>query len=407
MKYPNISMKSLILGLCSLVAAQIDSFSPKGQNEIFYSITAPESTVSSGSGPILFQIRAPTTFEWVALGQGTQMDGADIFVLYSAPSDNVTVSPRSGTGHVLPRHNPEVQLSLLEGSGIQDGVVTANVRCETCSYSATSPWIFAYKGGTPLESKSLEASIREHDGFGGTSVALSNAISTSDNPFLNYDPGTSSNRSSEAGESAGSNAKMPVAHGFIMSIAFIILFPSFGLLTALPVRGIIAKAHAPLQILSLCLVTAGMGLGIKMGKENNVMDDAHPVIGLIVLGLLMLFQPAIGLLQHLHFRRTREKSIFAFLHRWLGRFTIILGVVTGGLGFHLAGIGSDSNTPRSAVIAYSVIAGVMGLIYVAVQVLRAVRDSGGGARGPYGRKGSDGSTELAATARIQDETRSM
>lgn len=355
--------------------AQIDTFSPESNSEILYSVTAPESTVSSGSGPIFFQIRAPNTLEWVGLGQGTHMAGADIFVLYSAPSENVTISPRSGTGHVEPRHNPEAQLSLLEGSGIQDGLMTANVRCDSCSYSASSSWIFAYKQGAALESSSLEAEIGIHDDFGGTSVALSSAISTSDNPFLDYEPNSPSNRPSEVGRGAGNSANMLIAHGFIMSLAFVIFFPSFGLLIALPIRSIVVKAHAPLQIFALCLTIAGMGLGIKMGRDNNVMDDSHPILGLFVVGLLILFQPAMGLLQHLHFRRTGGKSVFSHVHKWLGRLAIILGVVTGGLGFRLAGINKNPNTPKSAVIAYSVIAGVMGLVYATVQALRTARDS--------------------------------
>ncbi|KAL4915446.1 hypothetical protein BDW62DRAFT_124181 [Aspergillus aurantiobrunneus] len=397
MKYPGLAIKAAVLGLCSLAAAQIDTFSPEGQNDIFYSITTPEQTASSGSGPIFFQIRAPTTLEWVALGQGTQMAGADIFILYSAPSENVTISPRSGTGHVPPQYNSDAQLFLLEGSGIQDGVMTANVRCGTCSYSPSSSWIFAYRAGASLDSDSLEADISIHDDFGGTNVALSDTVSTSDNPFLDYDPSSSSNQPSEVGGDAGNGADILVAHGVIMSITFVLLFPSFGLLTALPVRGIIVKAHAPLQILALFLAIAGMGLGIKLTRDNNVMDNAHPVLGLIVIGLLILFQPAMGLLQHMHFRRTGGKSIFALFHRWLGRLAIIIGVVTGGLGFRLAGIGSNPNTPRSAVIAYSVIAGVMALVYAAVQMFRAVRDAGGN-RGLDGRNKSGSTTEAGSNS---------
>ncbi|KAL4961892.1 cytochrome and DOMON domain-containing protein [Aspergillus stella-maris] len=399
MKLPNFAASAALLGLSSLVAAQIDTFSPEGQNEIFYSVTAPDSTVSSGSGHLLFQIRAPTTFEWVALGQGTQMAGADMFVLYSASSNNVTISPRSGTGHVPPKYNSEAQLSLLEGSGIEDGVMTANVRCDTCSYSANSQWIFAYKSGAALNSESPEADISIHDDIGGTTVVLPNAVSKSDNPFLDYDPSSPSNQGSEIG-GAGSGASLLIAHGVIMSIAFVILFPSFGLLIALPMRGVVVKLHAPLQVLTLFLVIAGMGLGIQMGRDNDIMDDIHPILGLIVIGLLILFQPAMGLLQHLHFRRTGGKSIFAVLHRWHGRLAIILGVVTGGLGFRLAGIGENPNAPRSAVIAYSVIAGVMGLLYVAVQVLRGVRENAGGSRGLNGREKSANSTEAGSNDRI-------
>ncbi|KAL5041256.1 hypothetical protein BDW71DRAFT_13549 [Aspergillus fruticulosus] len=393
MKHSTFSINAMVLGLCSFVGAQIDTFSPGSQSEIFYSITAPKSTVTSGSGPILFQIRAPTTLQWVALGQGTQMAGADIFVLYSSSSNNVTISPRLGTRHVAPSYNRNAQLSLLEGSGVQNGVMTANVRCDTCNYSASSSWIFAYKGGASLDSDSPEADISIHDDFGSTNVALSNAVSTMGNPFLDYDPRDPMNQPSEVGGDAGSGAGILIAHGFVMSIAFVLLFPFFGLLVALPVRGAVVKIHAPLQIFTLLLVIAGMGLGIKMGTDSDIMDHAHPILGLIVIGILILFQPAMGLLQHLHFRRTGKKSIFAILHRWLGRLAITLGVITGGLGFRLAGIDSNPYTPKSAVIAYSVIAGVMGLVYVAVQVLRAVRERGGGNRVHYGRKTSEGQTE--------------
>ncbi|KAL4971491.1 hypothetical protein BDW66DRAFT_165143 [Aspergillus desertorum] len=395
MKCSTFSAKAITLGLCSFVGAQIDTFSPGGQSEIFYSITTPKSTVFSGSGPILFQIRAPTTLQWVALGQGTQMAGANIFVLYSSSSDNVTISPRLGTGHVPPKYNRDAQLSLLEGSGVQNGVMTANVRCDTCNYTASSPWIFAYKGGTSLDSDSPDADISIHDDFGSTNVALSNAVSTTNNPFLDFDPRDPLSRPSQLGD-AGSGGGILMAHGFIMSIAFVLLFPSFGLLIAFPVRGAVVKVHAPLQIFALLFVIAGMGLGIKMGTDNDIMDNAHPALGLIVVGVLILFQPAMGLLQHLHFRRTGKKSIFASLHRWLGRLAIILGVVTGGLGFRLAGIDSNPYTPKSAVIAYSVIVGVMGLVYVAVQVLRAVRERTRVKRDHHGRKTANGSTEAGA-----------
>ncbi|KAL6234312.1 hypothetical protein BDW75DRAFT_212656 [Aspergillus navahoensis] len=326
------------------------------------------------------------------------MSGADIFVLYSSSSDNVTISPRLGTGHVPPRYNRDARISLLEGSGVQNGVMTANVRCDSCNYSASSSWIFAYKGGSSLNSESPEAAINIHDDFGSTNVALSNAVSTKDNPFLDYDPRDPMNQPSEVGEDARSSAGKLIAHGVVMSIAFVLLFPCFGLLVALPVRVAVVKVHAPLQIVTLALVIAGMGLGIKMATYSGIMGHAHPVLGLIVIGLLVLFQPAMGLLQHLHFRRTGKKSIFAILHRWLGRFAITLGVITGGLGFRLAGIDSNPYTPKSAVIAYSVIAGVMGLVYVAVQVLRAVRERAGDNKNHYERKAPEDSAEAGTNS---------
>ncbi|KAL3470064.1 hypothetical protein BJX99DRAFT_251479 [Aspergillus californicus] len=327
-------MKIVLLGLYSLAAAQINTFSPQSQNDIFYSITVLRSTASSSSGAILFQIRAPTTYQWVALGQGTQMAGAGIFVLYSASSQNVTISPRSGAGHVQPEYNSQTQLSLLEGNR-----------------------------GSSLDSDSIDADIGFHDDFGGTSVELANAVSTSTNPFLNHDPASPSIQPSN----------ILTAHGLIMGIAFVVLFPSSGLLTALPVPGIIVKAHAPLQIFTPLMVFAGMGLGIKLGVDNDMLTDVHPILGFIVIGFLVLFQPALGLLQHMHFRRTGRKDVFAYVHRWLGRVVLVVAIVTGGLGFRLADIDTPY-TPSSAVIAYSIIAGIMGLLYITVQVFRSVKE---------------------------------
>ena len=69
--------------------------------------------------------------QWIGLGEGNQMAGANIFVIYAAADGkNVTLSPRSGQGHKQPEANQQAQVSLLDGSGISNGVMTANVRCK-------------------------------------------------------------------------------------------------------------------------------------------------------------------------------------------------------------------------------------------------------------------------------------
>ena len=65
------------------------------------------------------------------------MAGANIFVIYaSASGSNVTLSPRLGTGHQEPEENDGAQVSLLEGSGIANGKMVANVRCTYASSSS-------------------------------------------------------------------------------------------------------------------------------------------------------------------------------------------------------------------------------------------------------------------------------
>lgn len=100
------------------------------QDDVCYSLNIPQETVSSGVGDVYFQITGPTNYSWIGLGQGSSMTGSRLFVMYtSADGSNVTISPRLGTGCNLPQFDNATQLSLLEGSGVTDGTMTANVRC--------------------------------------------------------------------------------------------------------------------------------------------------------------------------------------------------------------------------------------------------------------------------------------
>lgn len=53
-----------------------------------------------------------------------------MFIVYTDGSGNVTLSPRLGTGHTMPQFNSDAQVSLLEGSGVSNGKMVANVRCK-------------------------------------------------------------------------------------------------------------------------------------------------------------------------------------------------------------------------------------------------------------------------------------
>lgn len=118
----------LTAGLAYRASAQVASVCPS--SNVCFKLNIPESTASSGSGDIFFQISAPSSYEWVALGQGEGMSGSNIFVVYTSSSgSNVTLSPRTGTGHTMPTSNGDAQVELLEGSGVSNGLMTANVKC--------------------------------------------------------------------------------------------------------------------------------------------------------------------------------------------------------------------------------------------------------------------------------------
>jgi hypothetical protein len=72
----------------------------------------------------------PTTMSWMGIGQGSSMKGANIFMVYAnSAGTNVTISGRLGVGDKDPQTGAASSLTLLEGSGISNGVMKANVKC--------------------------------------------------------------------------------------------------------------------------------------------------------------------------------------------------------------------------------------------------------------------------------------
>lgn len=67
---------------------------------------------------------------WIGLGQGSQMKGSNIFMIYAnAAGDNVTLSPRLGVGEQQPASDTTADVTLLSGSGICNNMMTANIKC--------------------------------------------------------------------------------------------------------------------------------------------------------------------------------------------------------------------------------------------------------------------------------------
>ena len=108
--------------------AQTAKYCPSEASGVCYSVNVP----SGSNGDIFVQVQGPSTQQWIGLGQGNQMAGANLFMVYAnAAGTNVTVSPRKGVGNVMPVYPSGAQITLLAGSGIGNGTMTANVRCES------------------------------------------------------------------------------------------------------------------------------------------------------------------------------------------------------------------------------------------------------------------------------------
>lgn len=356
--------------------AQFQIFSPTGHDELRYSIHVPEQTANSSSGPIFFQMNCSRPVEWFALGQGMAMDGSNMFIVY-ASGNNITVSPRSCVEHNQPLYNKDAEISVMNGSGVHGGVTTANIRCDSClswnggrtdPTSSASPWIWAVKYGKSMNTARASATLTQHDAHGIAFVNLKKSTGpTPDDVFSEL-----SRSDIEIGDTgpafdAAGLHKKKIAHGVLMIVAFVVLFPFAALALHFFPSSNTVSIHAFLQLINLVISIAGLGVGISMAQQIHEMHHHHPIIGIVVVAGLTIFQPVMGFLQHRHFRKTGGKGTFAYLHRWFGRIMLALGVINVGLGLQMGGIGrSREQWPLGAVATTAVIAGIVGLVYIIV-----------------------------------------
>ncbi|OOF91473.1 iron reductase domain protein [Aspergillus carbonarius ITEM 5010] len=390
-----VTLSSLGIGNGDII-----SFSPPtnpSNTSITYSLTIPNSTTLSTPGPIYIQITAPTTIQWIGLGQGSQMTNSNMFILYTSSSSKI--HPRTGitTTNSTTFTNDNKTITTM----------TANLRCDNCltwqngagtmnPLDPNFPFIWAYKVGVPINSAALDADLSIHDYMGQVRVDLtqatlperfysSNSTSTTLNPFLNYNPvtdstilGTTPPSTSTSNPNPNSNGSIMathipknmtqilIAHATLMALAFAIFFPLGALIMPIPISIKKFPLHTTIQLLTLTLTLAGLGTGIYLARTAHQLTNPHPIIGIVVVGILVLVQPVLGMLQHRRFKESgRPGGRIGVVHRWVGRGGILLGMVNGGLGFRLAGVGGRF-APVGAVVGYAVVVGVVGMVYLGV-----------------------------------------
>ncbi|KAH0494071.1 hypothetical protein TgHK011_000705 [Trichoderma gracile] len=374
---------ALYAGVTSAATA---SFCPN--DGVCFEWGVPEASAKAGSGDIFFQLKAPTSWQWIGLGIGSQMVGSQMFIMYQDGNGNVTLSTRPGANHVMPTYKARSDVELLAGSGVVDGNMIANIRCGKCTnldLSGKTNWISAWKSGDSLDSTNPAAVITQHDSMTQFQVNLAQASISSDaNPFVgsssdssssNGDNSSSSSGGSSSGDADGdsnsdsdgdsavsgvtdgsSDQTLASAHGILMSVIFVIMYPLGSSLMPLVGRWYI---HASWQTIAFLGMWAGLGLGVTIAKrENAFFDQPHSRLGVILVALISL-QPIFGLIHHINYLKTQRRGIFGHLHCWYGRALMIIGIVNGGLGLQLG------NVATRYIIAYSVVAGVMTLFYLA------------------------------------------
>ena len=334
---------------------------------VCFKLNVPQLTAQNGAGNIFLSLSGPTTFSWIGLGIGSSMTNSDMLIMYTDGNGNVTLSPRFSKGHTQPRYDQDLDVELLGGSGIENGVMTANIRCGNCTrnganFTAQSgQWIHGRKSGQSLDTTDVQASIMEHDAHDGFTWTYSNAVGgASSNPFTASDAVVSNGSASTNGSSGGNQGKRQniiLAHGVLASLAFLVFFPLGSIIMRVGGFNGVLQAHIATQVLSWLLFVTAFGLGLWYSTTGEEMNEAHPIIGIVVFAMLVV-QPLAGWLHHRQFVRSGQRNAVSHGHIWNGRIAIILGMINGGLGLNLASV------QTRYVIAYSVVAGVVGLVYI-------------------------------------------
>lgn len=178
-----------------------------------------------------------------------------------------------------------------------------------------------------------------------------------------YSPNTGGNSNFNPFTFFSSGTKILTAHAILASLAFVVFFPIGGILIRLCSFPGLWLLHGLFQIFAYLLFIAAFGLGIYMATNLRMLNQAHPIIG-IVLFVLLFFQPLLGFLHHFMFKKHGRRMVWSYGHIWLGRIIITLGIINGGLGLQLAKrtrIGAPSN---GQVVAYIVVAAIMWVVYV-------------------------------------------
>ncbi|KAK1814361.1 hypothetical protein LTR12_011258 [Friedmanniomyces endolithicus] len=210
-------------------------------------------------------------------------------------------------------------------------------------------------------------------GYGGNNPYSNNGGDSSNNPY--------SNGSNAGYPSFPSNFHLMVtAHAVLATLAFSLLFPIGGIVIRLASFPGLWWIHGVFQILAYILYIAAFAIGVYMANTMDLMGENHPVIG-IVLFVVLLFQPVLGALHHVMFKKYSRRTVWSYGHIWLGRVAITVGMVNAGLGLRLSQETRLFAPSQGAVDAYWVIAVIIWLVYMASVVygeIKRGRSSGKG-----------------------------
>lgn len=394
---PSLAVTELLLLLLSLLTFSVtaDDTSNATSSVFVYNGTSGEQfvfalNVEQDTGDLYMHMSCPAGNSWMGVGIGDEMKDSLMFVAYaSSNGSGVTLSPRVATGHSEPSFYDKITCDLVWGDEYAggntvtstddglDGVMTVNAVCHNATQWGTGtlktgttdgtaatdqPFIFAVGPSQSMESNSQSANMRRHDFVGHFTMDISQAVVKTGGsvPLPNGDDnGYTTSGASSATDTKEDKDPAPGIHAFVMSVTFVIIYPSGSLVLRMLNR---VKLHAIMQSVGLvltCMATAGGIVISTLYNKSKHFASAHQIIGILIL-LSLFGQLGLGILNHRSFKQTGQGTILGKIHRYLGPAIIAVGIINAPIGFVFAG------NPHLC-LPYTVILLMFAIIYCTVR----------------------------------------
>ncbi|KAI0881669.1 putative iron reductase domain protein [Annulohypoxylon maeteangense] len=316
------------------------------EQNLAFALNVPDDSTTD----LYFSLMMTTSTSWGAIGLGSHMAGSLMLVVYPSQSRNsLTISPRIATGHTEPVYSPEIEIEVMGGTGHDNSTNTFifNGRCTNCrSWSGGSGKVdvtsniqsMMYATGEDLSYLATDARdgpLKMHYNYGTFTMDMVHATGPAGIPIIDSSMNSTLVGTSQRLSTEGKKDMVAMAHGVIMILVFVGLFP-FG--TFVLRFGNWVRWHGATQGFAFLLTFIASILGFVISKTYNRsknFNTAHQVIGFFVFFFLFA-QFALGFMHHRQFKKTKEPTKLAPIHRWLGRLILSLGGLNGVLGFKLA-----------------------------------------------------------------------
>ncbi|KAI9776531.1 MAG: hypothetical protein M1839_009512 [Geoglossum umbratile] len=262
-------------------------------------------------------------------------------------------------GHVEPSYDKDIDVRLLDGSGIFNYTYIVRAVCHNCRQwsggalnvnTTKQPWIYAVGPGRSLESDSKTASIGLHDDYGAFTMNMIQATGVGDVP----DAAATMSGAASVGSPHASSNYFKLFHALFMGSVFVFFYP-LGIICA-RVFGWV-RFHITSMMFATILAFTGFFLAVYMStlfNKSKYYNTPHQVIGLIIM-IGIVTQTTLGFMHHRS--RAEERTPKVKLHGWVGQVVLLLGIVNGGIGFNFAG------ASRTPIILYSLSVFGMALFY--------------------------------------------